>query len=104
MASINNEITLTKVYFSKNYLKEEDEYVNFLSNDYQIKWNKDIIYFPFEMGDQTVIFENQRVSKIKFKKLTKQYKDGLMYIAEDILNGENVMNLNKVFKQLEKGI
>lgn len=104
LASTNKELTLTKVYFTKEINKQDDEYLEFLSKDYEIKWKKEKIYFPFEMGDQTVIFENQRVSKIKLKKLTTQYKEGLMYIAEEILKDEEIVNLRKVFKQLERGV
>lgn len=104
LASVNKELTLTKVYFAREVDKEDDEYLEFLARDYNLKWNKDKIYFPFEMGDQTVISENQRVSKIKFKKLTTEYKEGLMYIAEQILQGEDTGRLRKVFKQLERGV
>lgn len=104
LASTNKELTLTKVYFTKENDKKDDEYLEFLSKDYEINWKKEKIYFPFEMGDQTVIFENQRVSKIKLKKLTTEYKEGLMYIAEEILKDEEIVNLRKVFKQLERGV
>lgn len=104
LASTNKELTLTKVYFTKEINKQDDEYLEFLSKDYEINWKKEKIYFPFEMGDQTVIFENQRVSKIKLKKLTTEYKEGLMYIAEEILKDEEIVNLRKVFKQLERGV
>ncbi len=62
------------------------------------------IYFPFEMGDQTTIAENQRVSKIKLKKLTQSYKEGLMYIIEQIMEDNEIGNLRKVFRQLERGV
>ena len=60
---------MTKILFSRHMAKEEDEYLNFLSFYYSVKWSKEKIYFPFEVGDQSVINENQRVSKIKFKNL-----------------------------------
>lgn len=104
LASTNRKLKLTKVYFSKSPSKEEDEYLNFIARDYDISWDDEIIYFPFEVGDQTVIYENQRVSKIKLKKLSPEYKDGLLYITEDILEGENANSLGKVFRGLEKGV
>ncbi len=85
LASTNKELKLTKVYFAREVHKEDDEYLNFLAKDYNIEWNEEKIYFPFEMGDQTTIAENQRVSKIKLKKLTQSYKEGLMYIIEQIM-------------------
>ena len=63
LASTNKELKLTKVYFAREVHKEDDEYLNFLAKDYNIEWNEEKIYFPFEMGDQTTIAENQRVSK-----------------------------------------
>ena len=104
LASTNKELKLTKVYFAREVHKEDDEYLNFLSKDYNIEWNEEKIYFPFEMGDQTTIEENQRVSKIKLKKLTQSYKEGLMYIIEQIMEDNEIGNLRKVFRQLERGV
>ena len=56
------------------------------------------------MGDQSVIAENQKVSKIKYKKLTEQYKESLIYIAQQILEDDEYSKLKKVFKQLEKNV
>ena len=104
LASTNKELKLTKVYFAREVHKEDDEYLNFLAKDYNIEWNEEKIYFPFEMGDQTTIAENQRVSKIKLKKLTQSYKEGLMYIIEVIMEDNEIGNLRKVFIQLERGV
>lgn len=104
LASTNKELKLTKVYFAREVHKEDDEYLNFLAKDYNIEWNEEKIYFPFEMGDQTTITENQRVSKIKLKKLTQSYKEGLMYIIEQIMEDNEIGNLRKVFRQLERGV
>ena len=104
LASTNKELKLTKVYFAREVHKEDDEYLNFLAKDYNIEWNEEKIYFPFEMGEQTTIAENQRVSKIKKKKLTQSYKEGLMYIIEQIMEDNEIGNLRKVFRQLERGV
>ena len=52
----------------------------------------------------SVIYENQRLSKIKLKKISVQYKDSLAYIAEEILENVSVGNIRKVIKLLEKGV
>lgn len=93
---------LTKVLFSKEMIKEEDDYLNFLSLGHKIVWNEYRIYFPIENGDLNVIYENQRLSKIKFRKLSVQYKDGLVYLAEEILGDVSESNIRKVVKQIEK--
>ena len=85
-------------------LKEEDDYLNFLSLGYKIIWNEYKIYFPIENGDLNVIYENQRLAKIKFKKLSIQYKDGLAYIAEEILENVSESNIRRTIKLIEKGV
>lgn len=97
-------VNLTKVLFSKEMLKEEDDYLNFLSLGYKVIWNEYRIYFPIENGDLSVIYENQRVAKIKLKKLSIQYKDGLAYLAEEILGDISESNIRKAIKYIEKGV
>lgn len=97
-------MSLTKVLFSKEMLKEEDDYLNFLSLGHKVIWNEYRIYFPIENGDLTVIYENQRVAKIKLKKLSVQYKDGLVYLAEEILGDVSENNIRKAIKIIEKGV
>lgn len=104
LAGINKEVTLKKIFFAKEVTNEDDEYIKFLAKDYKINWERDIIYFPLEMGDQTVISENQRVAKIKFKKLTALFKDGLLFITEDILEDTESSKIRKVFRKLERGV
>ncbi len=104
LAGLRESIQITKVLFSKNATKEEDEYLNYLALGYKISWSEERVYFPFDTNDQSVLMENQRVSKVKLKKLSTQYKESLMYITEDILEGQEVNDLRKVFKQLERGV
>lgn len=104
LSGITNVMHLTKVVFSQNISKEDDDYLNYLSLGYKIAWNEEIVYFPFEYGDASVIAENQRVSKIKFKKLSSQYKEALIFIAEQILDQNEYLKMKKVFKQLERGV
>lgn len=104
LSGLTEILNLKKVLFSKTATKEDDDYLNYLSLGYKIVWDEELIYFPFEMGDQSVIAENQKVSKIKYKKLTEQYKESLIYIAQQILEDDEYSKLKKVFKQLEKNV
>lgn len=103
LQGIDNIVQLTKIYFSKEMSKEEDDYLNFLASKYKVNWEKQIVYFPFENGDLSVIFENQRESKIKFKKLSVQYKDGLSYLTQEILEETNEGQVRRAMKIIEKG-
>ena len=96
-------MNLTKVLFTKEMLKEDDEYLNYLSLGYKINWNDERIYFPIENGDLTVIAENQRLQKIRFRKLSVQYKDSIAFMVQQILEEKSDSNIRKTIKNIEKG-
>lgn len=100
LENLDNPLKLTKIFFTKTFYKEEDDYLNFLSLGKKIIWNDNIIYFPFESGDDSAIAENQRLGKIKFVNLTVDYKDGIGYLASDI-SGEKIKNIKNIIKNLE---
>lgn len=104
LSGITEILNLTKIIFSRTSDQEDDDYLNYLSLGYKIVWNDEVIFFPFELGDQSVIAENQRVAKVKLKKLSEQYKEGLIYIVEQILGQNEYGKIKKIFKQLEKGV
>ena len=104
LSGLNQPMNLTKILFSKEMLKEEDDYLNYLSLEYKVVWNEYRIYFPIENGDGLVLAENQRVAKIKFKKLSTQYKDGLVFIVQEILKEVSESNIRKTIKMIERGV
>lgn len=102
LSGLRETIKMKKVLFSRNQDREEDDYLNFLSSNYKIVWNEEIIYFPFEQGDMSTIIENQRVSRIKLKNLTPEYLNGFSMLAQEI-TGVSMYDLKKVYKLIEKG-
>ncbi len=104
LSNLKEPINLTKILFAKEILKEEDDYLNFLSLGYKVMWNEYRIYFPIENGDWSVLAENQRVAKIKFKKLSTQYKDSLVFIAGEILNDVSENQIRRAVKTIERGV
>lgn len=104
LSGLKVPINLTKILFAREILKEDNDYLNFLSVSYKVNWNEERIYFPIENGDLSVIAENQRVQKIKFKKLSVQYKDSLSFISQQILNQNNDSQIRKVIKMIERGV
>lgn len=103
LGNLREKLKLTKVLFTREALQEEDDYLNFLSMGYKIEWSDDIVYFPLEVGDQSVCIENQRVSRIKYKKLSTQYRDNLLYMLAQIVGVREYSEVKKVYKQLERG-
>ena len=104
LSGLKKPMELTKVLYAKEILKEEDDYLNFLSLGYKVMWSEYKIYFPIENGDWSVLAENQRVAKIKFKKLSAQYKDNLTYIASEILNDVSENQIRRAVKIIERGV
>ena len=81
-------------------LEEEDDYLNFLSFYYAVRWEAKKIFFPFESGDNSAIIENQRTARIRFKNLSDTYKEGLCEAVGDILQETKKSEIRKiVFKR-----
>ena len=104
LSNLKETMNLTKILFTKEILKEDDDYLNFLSLGYKVMWNEYRIYFPIENGDWSVLAENQRVAKIKFKRLSTQYKDSLIYIVGEILNDTSETKIRRAVKIIERGV
>ncbi len=101
LANLREPLPLTKVLFSKEILKSENDYLDYLALGYKVIWNDYKLYFPLEHGDQSAIITNQRVSKIKFGNLTSQYRDSLTFIAEDIQKQISSSKFKKMMKNEE---
>lgn len=104
LSNLKEPMNLTKILFTKEILKEDDDYLDFLSLGYKVMWNEYRIYFPIENGDWSVLAENQRVAKIKLKKLSTQYKDSLIYIVSEILNDISENQIRRTVKIIERGV
>ena len=91
---------MTKVLFSNNMSNDEDEYLNFLSFYYGVKWSKEKIYFPFEVGDNSIIVENQRNARISFKELSQEYKDGIIDLVSQIAPKIKINDVKKMLKNI----
>ncbi len=98
-------IQLTKVLFSKDMLKEENDYLDYLALGYKIKWSKNIINFPIELGNYSVTVENQIISRIKIKRLSEHYKESLQFLIQTMFDEDiSSKDIAKIIKNLEKEI
>lgn len=105
--AIKNPIKVSKVLYANHLNKKDDEYLNYLIGETTVEWEEEIIFFPFEVGDQSIIYNNQRFSKIKYAGLSSQYKEQLLYMAYQILQMDEQIEYNqlrKVFKRIERGV
>lgn len=99
---ISRPIKITKVVFSREINEEDDHYLDYLSLGYKIIWEENQMNFPFNTEDIEVMVENQKVSRIKTKGLSQQYKDSLEYILTDIMPDININNLRRIMKNIER--
>ena len=96
---------MTKIVFSRNASKKEDEYLNYVTRECKVTWDEQsTVNMPFELGDQTVIYENQKAEKIRIRNLSNQYKEGLMYIATQLTGEESYPQIRKIMKRIERGV
>lgn len=103
--NLKQPVQLTKILYAQDMLKEEDDYLNYVSLGTKAIWNEDYrVYIPFDNGDQSIIIQNQRVSKIGIRKLSNQFKDSLYYIVVDILGEDKGSEVKRAFKILEKEV
>lgn len=85
IGKMEDKILMKKILFSQEMLSEEDDYLNFLSFYYSVRWENEKVYFPYEIGDSSATIENQRTARIRFKNLSDAYKEGLTSITADII-------------------
>lgn len=95
-------VEIMKVYFSNLMSQSEDDYFNYIATGCRVKWNQEKIYFPLLNEDLDVIKENQRLSKIRFKGLSNEYKTSLMEWTQDICGDSN--GVKKACRQIERGV
>lgn len=99
--NLKEPVKMTKILYSKDILKEDNEYLNYVSLGSKAIWSEEFrVYIPFDNGDQSIIYENQRVAKIGIRKLSAGFKESLSYIAMDVLGEEQ--EVKKAMKILEK--
>ncbi len=96
--NLEKSIDLTKIEFSYDNSKEDEEYLNYISLEYKINWNNYALYFKILGEDNKVFEENQRVEKIKFRRLSVNYRDSLTYVIQDISREENMGKIKKAMK------
>lgn len=104
LSILKNTITMKRVFFAKVVSKDDRDYLKHLSSGYKIIWDQEEVDFPIENGDLSIIYENHKVEKLRLKKMSALFKDGISYIADDILGGGNDGPIRKAIKSMERGM
>ena len=91
---------ITRIFYSKFLLREEEEYFEYLALGTKAIWNEEKIYFMLENGDLPAIMENQRISKIKLINLSSEYKKNIEFLANDIDQEIGGKKIRSIIKEL----
>lgn len=98
--NLNVPLVVTKILFSGEMTREENEYLNYLALGKRVSWEKQIIYFPVNTSDYLEISDNERKGQIRIKNLSTLYKDSLEYIANEILDNEKSREIKLAMRRL----
>lgn len=90
----------TRIFFSKDMSKEEEDYFDYLALGIKAIWDEEKVYFPLENGDFPAIMENQRISKIKLKNLSNEYRENIKFITNDIDSEIGEKTIKSIIKEL----
>lgn len=101
LSNIDETTEFNKIIFANYEAKEEEKYIEYLLLGKKIQW-KETMFFPVLVDDYSVCIENRNVSKIKMKKLSTTYKDGLVYLIKDILGEASINEIKKAIKIAER--
>ena len=93
-ANLEEQMNLTKILYSNNVTREDEEYLNYLSLERKIAWEDIVIYCPLIDADNKIFEENQRVDKIRIKRLSNDYQQAIVYVIQNIL-GESVGTIKR---------
>lgn len=91
-------VKVTRIFYSKDMLREEEEYFDYLTLGLKAIWNEEKLYFILENGDIPAIMENQRISKIKLRNLSNEYKKNIEFLVNDIdseIGGKKIKSIIK---------
>lgn len=100
LSQLGVPVHITRIFFTKDMLKEEEDYFDYLALGIKAIWNEEKIYFPLENGDFPALMENQRISKIKFKNLSNEYKDNIAFLVNDIDPEIGERTIKNIIKEL----
>ena len=102
LANIAQPIQLTKIVFTEEVLREDEEYLDYISQGYNVVWDSEKIYFPLEITDYEAIIENQRTHRIRLRKISTQYKNSISYVIQQILGQDREPEIRKTIRLIEK--
>ena len=91
---------MERIFYSKEMLKEEEEYFNYLTLDLKIDWEENKLYFLLDNGDLSAQMENHLVQNIKFKNLSNEYKENVTFLTNELSPDIGERTIRKIIKEM----
>ncbi len=99
LENLKEPLKLTKVLYRYELQSEDEEYLDQMSMDYKVVWNDFSIYLPNLDEDTQIIEENQKVYRIRLKRMSSGFQDGVIFVVQDILDEKNAGKIKKSIKE-----
>ena len=103
LSGLEISVAMTKLLVSKKTVKEDNQYLDYLSKNYKIRWNDRIINYSITESTVQGIIDNQRAQKIKFKNIGQEFVELISTIIEIIVPEITINDIVKAIKTIDKG-
>lgn len=84
LSQFQNKELVNKILLARSITPYHVQYINHVSKDFNITWGNISIFFPYDNGDLTIIFENQREYKMTLNKFSKDFLGSLLDLTVTI--------------------
>ena len=97
---LNFPLKMERIFFSREMLKTEEEYFDYLTLGLKVEWEENKLYFLLENGDQSAQIENHLVQNIKLKNLSNEYRENVIYLTNEICGDVGERTIRKIVKEM----
>ena len=99
LENLKEPLKLTKILYRYELQNDDEEYLDQMSMDYKVIWSDFTIYLPNYDQDTQNIEENQKVYRLRLKRMSSGFQDGIIFIVQDILDEKNAGKVRKSIKE-----
>lgn len=78
LSQFQNKEIVNKIVLAKNITPYHVQYLTHITKDFNITWGNISIFFPYDNGDLTIMFENQREQRMSLNQFSKDFLGSLL--------------------------
>lgn len=99
LKKMHANLNMSKILVNYDMNKEDKEYLDYLTIDTRVIWDDFTIYVPFLDANQKQIEDDQRVYKVRVKRLIPEYQESIIYIVQNIVEDISTSKIKKIIKE-----